>query len=140
MDFLLCLAHVGYFIGFCFLDKRPCFCLLTIPLCLTLGSKCLYLPPRPLPRVLTPDSVLLALTLFLSPDHRLLLSHWVCKPDSQCDVALLPPNDHTEELKFSFLILSQILKRGSCAYLWWFPAEHLSESSINLLKLISCVR
>ncbi|MEQ2225942.1 hypothetical protein ILYODFUR_022720 [Ilyodon furcidens] len=76
----------------------------------------LCLDPRlkPLPRILSPDSVLPALTLFLSHDHRLLISHWVCKPDSQYDVALLPPDDHTEELKFSFLILSQILKRFLC--------------------------
>ncbi|MEQ2240373.1 hypothetical protein ILYODFUR_014223 [Ilyodon furcidens] len=66
---------------------------------------------KPLPRILLPDSVLPALILFLSPDHRLLLSHWVCKPDSQCDVALLPPDDHTEEPKLSFLIILGILKR-----------------------------
>ncbi|MED6281616.1 hypothetical protein CHARACLAT_023431 [Characodon lateralis] len=48
----------------------------------------------PLPRILSPDSVLPALTLFLSPDRRLLLSHWVCKPDSQLDIVLLPPDDH----------------------------------------------
>ncbi|MED6261623.1 hypothetical protein ATANTOWER_007730 [Ataeniobius toweri] len=65
---------------------------------------------KPLPGILSPDSVLPALTLFLSPDHHLLLSHWVCKPDSQCDVALLPPDDHTEEPKFCFLILSWILE------------------------------
>ncbi|MEQ2291811.1 hypothetical protein AMECASPLE_016755, partial [Ameca splendens] len=53
--------------------------------------------------------------------------HWVCKPDSQCDVVLLPPDDHTEEPKFSFLILSQILKRGSYAYRWWLPADRLPE-------------
>ncbi|MEQ2304453.1 hypothetical protein AMECASPLE_027092 [Ameca splendens] len=87
-----------------------------------------------------PECVLPALTLFLSPDHHLLLSHWVCKPDSQCDVALLPPDDHTEEPKFCFLILSRILKGGSCAYRWWFPAKRLPERSINLLKLISCFR
>ncbi|MED6251400.1 hypothetical protein ATANTOWER_030234 [Ataeniobius toweri] len=66
---------------------------------------------KPHPRILSTDSVLPALTLFLSPDHRLLLSHWVCKMGSQSYVGLLPPNDHTEELKFTFLILSQILKR-----------------------------
>ncbi|KAK5616759.1 hypothetical protein CRENBAI_022425 [Crenichthys baileyi] len=94
---------------------------------------------KPLPRILSPDSVLLALALFLSPDHRLMLNHWVCKPDSQCDAALLPPDDHPEEPKFSFLILSWILKRGSCAYRWWFPAKRLPERSINLLKLTTCV-
>ncbi|MEQ2222017.1 hypothetical protein ILYODFUR_021616 [Ilyodon furcidens] len=105
-------------------------------------TSCLCPDPRfnPLPRILSPDSVLLALTLFLSPDHRLLLSHWVCKRDSQCDLTLLPPDDHAEEPKFSFLILSRILKRGSSAYRWWFPAERLPERSVNLLKLISCVR
>ncbi|MEQ2311371.1 hypothetical protein AMECASPLE_019182 [Ameca splendens] len=94
----------------------------------------------PLPRILSLDSVLSALTQFLYPDHHLLLSHWVCKPDSPCDIALLPPDNHTEEPKFSFLILSRILKRGSCAYCWWLPAKRLPERSINLLKLISCVR
>ncbi|MEQ2184268.1 hypothetical protein GOODEAATRI_006056, partial [Goodea atripinnis] len=90
--------------------------------------------------LLLPDSVLPALTLFLFSGHRIVLSHWVCRPDSPCDVTLLLPDDHTEEPKFSFLILPQILRRGSCAYRWWFPAKHLPESSINLLKCISCVR
>ncbi|MED6287585.1 hypothetical protein CHARACLAT_017897 [Characodon lateralis] len=69
---------------------------------------------KPLPWILSPDSVLLAMALFLSPDYRLLLSHWVCKPYSQCVLALLPPDDHTKEPKFSFLILSRILKRSQC--------------------------
>ncbi|MED6281827.1 hypothetical protein CHARACLAT_025908 [Characodon lateralis] len=90
---------------------------------------------KPFPRILSPDSVLPASSPFLSPDHCPLLSHRVCQPDSQCDVALLPPDNHTEEPKFSFLIPSQILKRRSCAYHLWFPAECLPERSTNLLNL-----
>ncbi|MEQ2223372.1 hypothetical protein ILYODFUR_036141, partial [Ilyodon furcidens] len=47
--------------------------------------------------------------------------HWVCQPENLCDANLLSPDDHTEELKFSFLSLPRILKRGSCVYRWWFP-------------------
>ncbi|MED6261537.1 hypothetical protein ATANTOWER_006428 [Ataeniobius toweri] len=72
----------------------------------------------PLPRNLSSDSVLSALTQFLPAASY----------------------NHTEEPKFSFLILSRILKRSSCAHCWWLPAKRLPERSINLLKLISCVR
>ncbi|MEQ2223305.1 hypothetical protein ILYODFUR_035393 [Ilyodon furcidens] len=113
-----------YLTGFSFLDKQPCFCLLTNHLCITLGSVCLNLSPvhvlcpdlcfKPLPWILLPDSVLLALTPFVFPDHRILLSHWICRPDSLCDITLLLPDNHTEELRFSFLILPRILKRFLC--------------------------
>ncbi|MEQ2289172.1 hypothetical protein AMECASPLE_030260 [Ameca splendens] len=49
--------------------------------------------------------------LFSSPDHRILHVHWVCKPESSCDVVLRSPDNHIEEPKFSFLSLPRILKR-----------------------------
>ncbi|MED6248847.1 hypothetical protein ATANTOWER_006008 [Ataeniobius toweri] len=70
-----------------------------------------YRKPCPLPRILLPDPVLPALTLFLSPDHCIPHIHWVCKPDNRCDANLLSPGDYTEELKLSFLSLPRILKR-----------------------------
>ncbi|MED6259574.1 hypothetical protein ATANTOWER_025464 [Ataeniobius toweri] len=76
-----------------------------------------------------PDFVIPGLTLFLFPDHRILLSHWDCRPDSPCDITLLLQDDHTEEPKFSFLTLPRILKRGSCAYRWCFPAKRMGSHS-----------
>ncbi|MED6241598.1 hypothetical protein ATANTOWER_021197 [Ataeniobius toweri] len=54
---------------------------------------------------------LMALTLFLSPDHRNLLIHWVCKPEILWKVSQLLPRQHSEEPKISFLVSLQILRR-----------------------------
>ncbi|MEQ2310517.1 hypothetical protein AMECASPLE_009783 [Ameca splendens] len=68
---------------------------------------------KPLPWILSPDFASQALTHLLLPDYRTLLTHWEYKPESLCDVVLLSPDHHTEELKFSSLIPQWILKRGS---------------------------
>ncbi|MEQ2303053.1 hypothetical protein AMECASPLE_012818 [Ameca splendens] len=102
-------AHVGYFIDQPSLPNpwirmpESASPFMTSLLCPNLRFK-------PLPWILLCDSVFPALTLFLFPDYCLLLSHWVCRPDSSCGVSLLLPDHHAEEPKFSFLILSQILK------------------------------
>ncbi|MED6243797.1 hypothetical protein ATANTOWER_027048 [Ataeniobius toweri] len=71
--------------------------------------------PKPLPRILSPESVFPALTQFLSSDHRTLPTHWVFKADNPylCDVNLLSQENHVEELKISVLDLPWILRRGS---------------------------
>ncbi|MEQ2267431.1 hypothetical protein XENORESO_005916 [Xenotaenia resolanae] len=66
---------------------------------------------KPLPRILTPDSASPALTQFMSPNHRTLPVYWAWKPENMCDVVLLSAVHHSEEPKFSFLILPWILKR-----------------------------
>ncbi|MED6261381.1 hypothetical protein ATANTOWER_004415 [Ataeniobius toweri] len=104
---------------------RPCFCVLTTSPCLNPGSvpksafpyMTSFLCPGPrfklLPRILLPKSALPALTQFLSPDHRNLHFYWVNKPKNLCDAFPLLPCHHPEEPKCSFLVPSQILKRGS---------------------------
>ncbi|MED6262670.1 hypothetical protein ATANTOWER_023670 [Ataeniobius toweri] len=68
---------------------------------------------KPLPGILLPISALMALTLFLSPDHRNLLIHWVCKPENLWMVFQLLLRQHSEEPKISFLVPLQILRRDS---------------------------
>ncbi|MEQ2229643.1 hypothetical protein ILYODFUR_020890 [Ilyodon furcidens] len=68
---------------------------------------------KPLPRILLLISALMALTLFLSPDHRNLLIHWVCKPENLWSVSQLLPHQHSEELKISFLVPIWVLRRDS---------------------------
>ncbi|MEQ2225832.1 hypothetical protein ILYODFUR_021497 [Ilyodon furcidens] len=68
---------------------------------------------KPLPWILLPISALTALTLFLSPDHRNLLIHWVCKPENLWSIYELLPRQHSEEPKISFLVPIGILRRGS---------------------------
>ncbi|MED6263942.1 hypothetical protein CHARACLAT_009749 [Characodon lateralis] len=47
----------------------------------------------------------------MPPDHRQLLIHWACKPDNLWDASQLLPRKHSEELKISFLVPLQILRR-----------------------------
>ncbi|MED6232186.1 hypothetical protein ATANTOWER_023893 [Ataeniobius toweri] len=89
---------------------------------------------KPLPRILSPVSVLPALTLFLSADTGFAnLTASVTLPCYLLTITLRSRNSVN-------LILSRTLKRGSCVCCWWFHAEGLPERPINLLKLSSCVQ
>ncbi|MEQ2311796.1 hypothetical protein AMECASPLE_024241 [Ameca splendens] len=99
----------------------------------------LLLPPDycslPNPRILSPDSASPALIQFLSPDHCTLPSHWGCKPENLCDVFLPSAVHHTEEPKFSFLILPRSLKR-SLDFIYNVIQHHNQNSQLCILHLV----
>ncbi|MEQ2165234.1 hypothetical protein GOODEAATRI_014827, partial [Goodea atripinnis] len=94
----------------------------------------LFLYPGPrlklLPRILLPLSALTALTQFMFPDHRNLLSHWVYKPKNLWDASQLLPcqHSHSEDLKIGFLVPLRILRR--------LVAFSLSLTSVIILSFL----
>ncbi|MED6242170.1 hypothetical protein ATANTOWER_001133 [Ataeniobius toweri] len=93
-----------------------------------------FLYPGPrfklLPRILLPLSALTALTQFMFPDHRNLLSHWVYKPKNLWDASQLLPrqHSHSEDLKIGFLVPLWILRR--------LVAFSLSLTSVIILSFL----
>ncbi|MED6278385.1 hypothetical protein CHARACLAT_023282 [Characodon lateralis] len=80
-------------------------------------------------------SVFWTSTLLLPPDYRSLPSHWGCKPKNLCDVFLPSAVHHTEEPKFTFLILPRSLKR-SLDFNYNVIQHHKQNSQLCILHLV----